>query len=202
MDNIPCDPRLPLSYKETPSVTTTPTMSYDRKNNRFRFRALPTLGILLLLLFPVISETYFRCAICGMVHTKWKIMGLGVPLYNWKQSTAVSKWYQQNIEPEHQHAWVQTGYTEGKTIYGLKTFMLQSSSLATGPFVYLPLGRTTQIRIYKKSPDPQQARKLFLRFAHHEPYESDAYYEQLELWRQFTEWSESGYEAPWPFETQ
>lgn len=200
MDNIPCDPRLPLSYKESPSVTTTPTLSYGPKC--IRCRILATLGILFLSLFPVISETYFRCAICGMRHTKWRIMGFGLPLHSWKQSTHSSDWYQANIEPKHQHVWVQTGYMEGKTFYGLKTFMLQDMRLSTGPFVYLPLGRTGQIRTYQKSPNPEQARNLFLRFARYEPSGSDAYKEQQELFTRFTEWRESYLEDPWPFEAQ
>ncbi|QDT96446.1 hypothetical protein [Gimesia aquarii] len=174
----------------------------DQKYRKWRRKILLVIAILFLLLFPVISETYFRCAICSMFHTKWRIMGLGLPLYSWNRPTTSSDWYQANVETEHQHVWVQTSYMEGKTFYGLKTWMLQSSSLSTGPLVYLPLGHTVQKRIYQKSPDPQQAREIFLQLAHNEPYDSDAYKKQKEIWMRLTEWIESGMEDPWPFETQ
>ncbi|QDU07703.1 hypothetical protein [Gimesia aquarii] len=174
----------------------------DQKYHKRRRKVLLVIAILFLLLFPVISETYFRCAICSMLHTRWRIMGLGLPLHSWKQPVESSDWYQTNIEAKHQHVWVQTGYLEGKTFYGLKTLMLQESSLSTGPFVYLSLGNTGQMRIYQKSSDPKEARKIFLRLAHNEPYGSDAYKEQLEIWRRLNEWMESRMEDPWPFETQ
>ncbi|WP_339726840.1 hypothetical protein [uncultured Gimesia sp.] len=155
---------------------------------------------LFLFLLPVISETYFKCAICAMRQTEQRVTGAGFLISSWERPTPSSDWYQANIEPEHDHVWVRGGYAEGLNCFGRTAAMWQDSSLSTGPYSWLPLSRDKQIRIYQKSPDPQQARAMFLQLAHHEPDGSKAYAAQQEIIRRLDAWIRSDMEAPWPFE--
>lgn len=187
-----------MSVEKSQPETT--TKARPRKRRVLRWLIVFAIAGCFLYLFPVISETYFKCAICSMRHTEQRVIGAGFLISAWERPTPSSDWYQANIEPEHEHVWVRGGYAEGKNCLGVPIAMWQLSSLVTGPYSWLPLSRDKQMIIYQKSPDPQQARAMFLQLAHNEPYGSKAYEKQQETIRILDEWMKTGMKAPWPFE--
>jgi len=182
-------------------VTADKTALQPRRFNRWiRTVILIALGLLFLFYFPVIRETYFRCAICGMTHTEQRVTAFGWLISSWERPTESSDWYHANVEPEHQHVWVRGTYAEGKNVFGQTVLMQQLTSLASGPFSWLYLGDYKHMEIYKLSPDPAQARVLLLKLAHFEPEGSPERKVQDEIYSRFWEWRSNGIPGPWPFE--
>ena len=182
-------------------VTADKTALQPRRFNRWiRTVILIALGLLFLFYFPVIRETYFRCAICGMTHIEQRVTAFGCLISSWERPTESSDWYQANVEPEHKHVWVRGTYAEGKNVFGQTVLMQQLTSLASGPFSWLYLGNYKQMEIYKLSPDPAQARDLLLKMAHFEPEGSPERKVQDEIYSRFWEWRINGMQDPWPFE--
>lgn len=202
MDNISRDPgQLQDSRENIPGATADTSTPQPRQFGRWiRSIILITLGLLFLFYFPVIGETYFRCAICGMNHTEKRVTAFGWLISAWERPTESSDWYQANIEPVHQHVWVRGTCAEGKNVFGQTVLMQQVSSLASGPFSWLYLGNFKLIEFYKESPDPAQARTLLLKLAHFEPEGSSERKVQDEIFSRLWEWRSNGMQEPWPFD--
>jgi len=155
---------------------------------------------LFLFLLPVISETYFKCAICGMRHTEQRVTGAGFLVSSWERPTTCSDWYQAHIEPEHEHVWVRNSFARLNNVFGQTMLVQQLSSLASGPFSWLFLSEDRHLELYKNSPSPDQMRSVLLSLAHFEPYDSKAYQAQQETFKKLDEWIGSGMKSTWPFE--
>ncbi|QDT28838.1 hypothetical protein Enr10x_41840 [Gimesia panareensis] len=193
--------------KETDSAAVksadTPDASPDSpppRRRRFGRWIKAILLLLFLLLFPMIIATYHDCAICGMKHTEWRMIGVGWLLSSRNRLNPCSEWYRDQVEPEHQHVWARVPYAEGLDIFGWKVGMFQFGSLASGPFNWLMLGHQRQLAIYQRAPDPAQARTLFLKLARFEKGNTTARHNQDEIFTRLNTWIESGLKGPWPFQ--
>ncbi|WP_417385810.1 hypothetical protein [Gimesia sp.] len=200
MENIPRDPDLQQNPRENIPEATVDSSPPKSRQRWIRSIILIALGLLFLFYFPVIRETYFRCAICGMNHTEKRVTAFGWLISSWEQPTESSDWYQANVEPEHQHTWVRTCFSQQKNCFGQVVLMQQLTSLASGPFSWLFLGDYRHIELYKRSPDPAQARALLLKLAYFEPEGSPERKVQDEIFSRFREWRSNGIPGPWPFD--
>lgn len=196
MDNIPCDPTLPMRVREVPSFTTTDVSPPD-----YRRRFLIILAILFLLFFPVIMKTYHSCVICGMGRTEQRIVGILVSTS--ERDRLSNTWYRDNVEPQHEHIWARGGFSQFYSVFGIRVFMMQDLPGKYSPFMGLIIhGGQRHIDIYKNSPDPIRTRDLLVRLSKWEPDGTNARKQQWEIFKQFQKWKESHFEDPWPFETQ
>ncbi|WP_145112051.1 hypothetical protein [Gimesia panareensis] len=180
----------------------TPDASPDSpppRRRRFGRWIKAILLLLFLLLFPMIIATYHDCAICGMKHTEWRMIGVGWLLSSRNRATPCSDWYREQVEPEHQHVWVRRTSADGFDIFGWQVASWLSGRLASGQFSWLTLGVHTQQEIYQKSPDPAQARTLFLKLARFDKSSVKANQLQDQLFSRLNDWIESDLKDPWPF---
>lgn len=202
MDNISPDPGQLRNSSEIIPMAAADSSAHQPRwfGRRIRSIILIALSLLFLFYFPVIGETYFRCAICGMNHTEKRVTVFGWLISSWERTTESSDWYQANVEPEHKHVWVRGTCAEGKNVFGQTVLMQQVSSLASGPFSWLYLGNFKLIEFYKESPDPARARALLLKLAYFEPEGSPERKVQDEIFSRLWEWRNNGIQAPWPFE--
>ena len=186
----------------------------SRKRWPISWWVLLAFSLLILLFFPFGHETWFKCAACSMSHSELRIVGILTSCS--EEETECSKWYRANVESQHEHVWVRGPMGYGKSIYGyifygsdiyspdgyrMPMFMTQIGSRVSGPLFFLG-GDSSKLEMYKASPDPVLTRDLFLKLSSFKPPDTAEYKQQMEIFERLENWGNSGYKAPWPFETQ
>jgi hypothetical protein len=126
-----------------------------------------------LLGFSPYSRRPFTCAVCRANNVDNHLLG-----FRWSspESTDCSRWYTENVERSHTHAWIGCTYCRRFGIPGLGG--------GYGCFVGGPLtglSRTVQMTIYQHFEDRLEAKQLFIRLGQMDA-ESNRMWEALMAW--------------------
>lgn len=103
-----------------------------------------------------IRRQHNSCALCRL--TRYDSSGLG-RRWSEPEETACSKWYPDNIEREHEHAWARSPSTQLRTVFGTPRGIGDSDR----PAGFLKLTPDEQIEVYRHIPNVDEAQRLFLR---------------------------------------
>ncbi len=164
---------------------------FDTKANRRHVHGLRNqrlVGLLCIALtvswllgFSPYSRRPYTCAVCRANKVENHLLG-----WRWssQESTDCSRWYTENVERSHAHAWVGT-YCRRFGIPGLGG--------GYGCFIGGPLtglSRTVQMTIYNHFEDRLEAKQLFIRLG-----QMDAGNDRL--WEALMSWVDQDYPGTW-----
>jgi hypothetical protein len=135
-----------------------------------------------LLGFPGYSRRPYTCAACRADKVDYHLLGL---TWSDQEDTDCSRWYRENVERSHAHAWIGCTYCRRFGIPGLTGGY---ACFVGGPLT--GLSRTVQMTIYQHFEDRLEAKRLFIRLG-----QTDA--ESPRLWEALMDWVDRGYPGTW-----
>jgi hypothetical protein len=137
-----------------------------------------TLIVSCLLGFSPYSRRLYTCAVCRANKVDNNFVGLR---WSSQESTDCSRWYSENVERSHTHAWIGCTYCRRFGIPGLAGGY---ACFVGGPLT--GLSRTVQMTIYQHFEDRLEAKRLFIRLG-----QMDA--ESNRLWEALMGWIDQDY---------
>ena len=146
------------------------------------FLAFVTSTVSCLFGFSPYSRCPYTCAVCRANKVDYHFVG-----FRWssQEITDCSRWYTENVEPSHTHAWIGCTYCRRFGIPGLGG--------GYGCFIGGPLtglSRTVQMTIYQHFDDRLEAKRLFVHLG-----QMDA--ESARLWEALMGWVDKEYPGTW-----
>ena len=131
-----------------------------------------------LLGFAPYSRRPYTCSVCRANKAENRLLG-----FDWssQESTDCSRWYAENVERSHTHAWIGCAYCRRLPGGGYACFV-------GGPLT--DLSRTVQMTVYQHFEDRLEAKRLFIRLG-----QMDA--ENKRLWDALMGWVDQGYPGTW-----
>ena len=178
------------------STSGTSAVSSDDSPRRLRWKFGFLLAIVLLCVaaMPLRTKRHSSCAVCGIQrHT---VSTLSIPITETDTDTYCSRWYDQNVEPQHDHLWVRGAWSESFSVLGLRLSGSNMLSEADGPLIRF--GSGTRHLMYQRCSDPKIARDAFVRLARWQPEDSAERDQQIAIERALATWEDSGLAGPWP----
>lgn len=145
----------------------------------------------LLLSSHAINRRYYTCALCRasrIDHTS-ELTGRTRSVFG---ESSCSKWYQANIEPDHNHLWVRSSTVGLINFYG-QTIGVADNDEMPGRVIW-KLSPDQQIAFYKHIDDPVRARTLFTGLAQPEALVDRNDFSILHSLRQ---WADSDFQGQW-----
>jgi hypothetical protein len=152
-----------------------------------------TVAMLLALLSDssMICRQHHSCALCRLARNDYRGFGR-----QWSEfeETECSKWYPENIERDHEHAWARSPSMQFRTIFGTPTGVADSDR----PARFMKLTPTEQIAVYRHIPSADDAKRLFLDMRDDmENGDSSRYPRVRSRSGILCEWVDSGFRRPW-----
>lgn len=155
--------------------------------------------ILAILCFlPLTENRFFSCAICGMKHDEYRLIGFVVRAS--ERDTRCGKWYRANVEPSHGHVWVSAPGAEHCNIFAVSLGTSLQSGRAGGPIVRW--NPKVRMLMYQRCPDPILLRTAFLQLSNWETHKTQERAVQVDIELKLAAWVDSGLVEPWPLDVE
>ena len=190
--------RIHISMDPSTSVTSTVSSNDSRRRLFWKSGLVGTIVLLCVAAMPLRTRRHFSCAVCGM--QRQVEFTLSLPIGETDTETDCCRWYDQNVEPQHDHVWVRGPWSETFSVLGLRLYESNISSAADGPL--MRFGSGTRHLMYQRCADPKIARDTFVRLARWEPEGSAERKQQIAIERALAAWEDSGLVGPWPIPDQ
>lgn len=153
---------------------------------------LTILGLAVVAVIPYFVTGYhdlYTCLLCRANRIDYIYLD-----HTWKSTcteTACTRWYHDNIEPTHEHVWVQSRASALRNLYGQRFGAIDRNPVGRAIWSLTP---EDQIAIYEHLPSTER-KDMFLRLIAPSTMADGRDYQIL---RSLQDWKEGGFKVPGP----